>query len=295
MAQRTQFTESWVGVAGIRTRYIAEGAGEPLLFIHGGHFGDMNSAECAEVWNLTIPDLASHWRCVALDRLGQGFTEGPKDEAAFTMAASVRHVADFVRAIDIAPCHVVGHSRGGYVAARLALDHPALVRSCTIVSSNTIAPGPASNEIVFADNPHRPFSAERARFVVERYSYSIAHIDEAWLAIRARALQSQTYRAAAQRMAERALYLTQFSPQLEDDRHDLLDRIARDGLRQPTLVVWSGNDATAPVAVGLDLFRRLAARQQRTEFHLLNATGHYCYRERAPEFNRTLRDFLGRV
>jgi pimeloyl-ACP methyl ester carboxylesterase len=239
--------------------------------------------------------LAHAFRCVALDRLGQGFTESPKRDEDFTMAASVCHVADFVRAVGIEPCHVVGHSRGGYVAARLTMDHPELVRSCTIVSSNTIAPGAASNEIMFADNPYPSFSRERARFVVERYSFSTEHVDEAWLDVRVRALQSEPYRSGVMRMAERALYLTQFSPQLEADRRDLLDRIAREGLRRPTLVVWSQNDATAPVAMGLELFRRLAVRQARTEFHLLNATGHYCYRERAPQFNRTLLDFLGRV
>jgi 2-hydroxy-6-oxonona-2,4-dienedioate hydrolase len=295
MAQRIDFEVRWADVTGIRTRYLVEGSGTPLLLIHGGHCGDSNSAECAEVWNLTIPDLARFYRCVALDRLGQGFTEGPKNDEDFTMAASVRHVADFVRAAGIEPCNVVGHSRGGYVAARLTVDHPELVRSCTIVSSNTVAPGAAANEVIFADNPHPPFSRERARFVVERYSFSTEHIDEAWLETRVRALQSETYHAAALRMAERALYLTQFSPQLEADRRDLLDRIGRDGMPRPTLVVWSQNDATAPVAMGLELFRRLAVRQPRTEFHLLNATGHYCYRERAPQFNRALRDFLDRV
>lgn len=96
-------------------------------------------------------------------------------------------------------------------------------------------------------------------------------------------------------MADRALYLTQFSPVLEADRRDLHDRIARKGLQRPTLVVWSRNDLTAPVAMALELFRLLAKKEPRTELHLLNGAGHYCYRERAVEFNRTLLDFLKRA
>ncbi|SRR5579885_2316558 len=295
MSQRVDFDERWVDVGGVRTRYLAEGAGEPVLFIHGGHFGDTNSAECAEVWNLTIPEIARNFACFAVDRLGQGFTDPPLCDADYTMAASVAHVAAFLQAIGIHPCHVVGHSRGGYVAARLTSDHPELVRSCTIVSSNTLAPGAASNEIVFAANPHPPFSRERALYVLEHYSYALAHVEEPWLEKRVQALQSKTYRAGAARMAEEMLYLTQFSPRLEADRRELCDRLAREGLRRPTLLVWSRNDLTAPVTMALGLFRLLAQKQPRTEMHLLNAAGHYCYRERAPEFNRVLGDFLRRV
>ena len=295
MAQRLKFDERWIDVDGIRTRYLLEGGGDPVLFIHGGHFGDVSSAECAEVWNLNIPEVAKRYTCIALDRLGQGFTESPRRDEDYTMAASVEHVAAFIRTTAIIPCHVVGHSRGGYVAARLTMDHPQLVRSCTVISSNTAAPGPGPNEIVFAGNPHPPFSRERSLYVLEHYSYSLAHVEEAWLDVRVKALQSVNYRAGAARMADRALYLTQFSPVLEADRRDLHDRIARKGLQRPTLVVWSRNDLTAPVAMALELFRLLAKKEPRTELHLLNGAGHYCYRERAVEFNRTLLDFLKRA
>jgi pimeloyl-ACP methyl ester carboxylesterase len=294
MADRVRFEERWIDVGGVRTRYLIEGEGEPLLLIHGGHFGDSNSAECAEVWNRNIPDLARHFTCVAVDRIGQGFTDNPLRDEDFTMAASVRHVADFVRVVGLAPCHVVGHSRGGYVAARLTADHPELVASCTIATSNSVAPGAATNEIVFGANPHPLFSRERALYVMEHYSYAMDHVTPDWFQIRIDVLQSEKYRAGAKRMADAALYVTQFSPQLEDDRRALLDHIARVGLRRPTLVMWSRNDATAPVSQGLKLFELLSRNEPRTELHLLDRTGHYCYREQAQGFNRTLIDFLMR-
>ena len=295
MPQRIAFDERRIDVDGISTRYLVEGTGEPVLFIHGGHCGDANSAECAEVWNLTIPAISGEFRCIAIDRLGQGFTDPPKHDEDYTMAASVAHVARFVQTAVIGPCHVVGHSRGGYVAARLVMDHPELFRSCTIISSNTLAPGAAANEIIFAGNPHPTLTRERALYVLEHYSYSLAHVEEPWLDVRIKALQSPTYRAGAARMAERSLYLTRFSPGLEDDRRELHDRLARDGLPRPTLLVWSRNDLTAPVPMALTMFQLLARKQPRTELHLLNAAGHYCYRERATEFNRALFEFLDRV
>jgi 2-hydroxy-6-oxonona-2,4-dienedioate hydrolase len=295
MAQRLKFDERWVNIDGIRTRYLLEGDGDPVVFVHGGHFGDTSSAESGEVWNLNIPEVAKHYTCIALDRLGQGFTQIPQCDEDYTMAASVQHAAAFIRTTARHPCHVVGHSRGGYVAARLTADHPELIRSCTIISSNTLAIRPGSNEIVFAGNPHPPFSRERSLYVLERYSYSLNHVEEPWLDIRVKALQSENYRAGAARMADRALYLTQFSPGLEADRRDLHARIARNGLQRPTLVVWSRNDLTAPVTMALELFQLLAKKEPRTELHLLNGAGHYCYRERAREFNRTLLDFLTRT
>jgi 2-hydroxy-6-oxonona-2,4-dienedioate hydrolase len=72
VAQRVKFDERWIDIGGIRTRYIIEGTGEPVLFLHGGQFGDSSTAECAEVWNLTIPQMSDRFTCIAVDRTRPG-------------------------------------------------------------------------------------------------------------------------------------------------------------------------------------------------------------------------------
>ena len=46
--------------------------------------------------------------------------------------------------------HVVGHSRGGYLVARLTLEHPEIIRSCIIVDSGTLAPGPPNTQFLLS-------------------------------------------------------------------------------------------------------------------------------------------------
>ncbi len=46
--------ENIINVAGIRTRYLEAGSGEPLVFFHGGNMGAANFAECAEAFNAVI-------------------------------------------------------------------------------------------------------------------------------------------------------------------------------------------------------------------------------------------------
>jgi 2-hydroxy-6-oxo-6-(2'-carboxyphenyl)-hexa-2,4-dienoate hydrolase len=67
--------EKYIDVNGIRTRYLEAGDGEPLVLFHGGNMGSANLAECAEDWELNMPGLSRHFRVIAVDKLGQGFTD----------------------------------------------------------------------------------------------------------------------------------------------------------------------------------------------------------------------------
>ena len=47
-----------VDVDGIRTSYFEGGSGEPMVLVHGGHFGSMVSGNC---WRPVFDPLASHF------------------------------------------------------------------------------------------------------------------------------------------------------------------------------------------------------------------------------------------
>ncbi len=54
------------------------------------------------------------------------------------MASVVRHAHRFLVTMGLEGAHVIGHSRGGYLVARLTLLHPEIVKSCVIVDSGTL-------------------------------------------------------------------------------------------------------------------------------------------------------------
>ena len=95
---------------------------------------DASGGENAEDWDLNFPVLARRFKVILIDRIGQGYTDNPKRDEDCTMAASVRHVTRFLALLGKGPYNLVGHSRGGYVAARIALDTPA---SSIAASSST--------------------------------------------------------------------------------------------------------------------------------------------------------------
>lgn len=110
-----------------RLRYVEQGAGPPLLLIHGTG-GD------AEVWRAAMPLLAARHRAIAYDRRGFGRSPAPAPTGAGAYAA---HAADARALLDELapgqPAAVVGWSAGGIVALHLALAHPDRVAALVLV------------------------------------------------------------------------------------------------------------------------------------------------------------------
>jgi pimeloyl-ACP methyl ester carboxylesterase len=59
----------------------------------------------------------------------------------WSLGGLARRVEAISNALGVPPCSVVGHSFGGVIAARLALDFPRRVRSLVAVNSALVSPG----------------------------------------------------------------------------------------------------------------------------------------------------------
>jgi pimeloyl-ACP methyl ester carboxylesterase len=98
---------------------IERGAGRPVLLVHGYTLR-------VAVWTLQLERWPARGRrVVAYDQRGHGrSTVGADGITAVAMAADLRAVLE---QLDLRDAVVVGHSLGGMVLQRLALDHPAVV------------------------------------------------------------------------------------------------------------------------------------------------------------------------
>jgi len=281
----------WLDVDGIRTRYFEAGSGAPVVFVYGGNFGTGDSASSAYTWNLQLEPLAARHRVIAFDKLGQGETDNPKDDD-YTMRAVVRHAAAFLRAMKLPPVHLVGHSRGGYAATRLALDHHDLVRSLTIVNSGTLSPGVGTNEVVLSRPPHPRGSRECVRWVYENYSFSRAAVTEAWVDAVMQTLALPKYQESVRKMEQEKLGARLFLPQLAREKRETLQWIAEGRLQRPVQVVWGFDDRTAVIDRGLELYGLFARHEPRAQFHVFNQSGHFPFREHPKRFNALLSRFV---
>ncbi len=285
----------FIDVDGIRTRYFEKGSGKSLVLFHGSHFGTTDACDSAIDWELNFDGLARWFRVIAVDKLGQGHTDNPKSDDDYTMAAVVRHAAGFLRKMGLNEVHVIGHSRGGYLVARLTLEHPEMISSCIIVDSGTLSPGPSKTEQMMADAPRPRLSRESQRWVIERYSYDGKHITESLLDAAVEIAKLPKYQEAVRKMEEQGLKKNRFLPQLALEKEETLNWIMRGKLKSPTLVVWGYNDPTAALKRGQLLFELIAESNPDSEMHVLNRAGHFCYREQPEAFNHVIKGWVEKV
>ena len=285
-------SEKFIDVEGIKTRYFDKGQGETLVLFHGGNFGSNDAVDCADDWALNVEGLARWFHVYAVDKLGQGYTDNPKTDDDYTMAAVVRHAYGFLRAAGLKNVHIAGHSRGGYLVTRLTLEHPDLVKSCIIVDSGTLAPGPSKTPLVMAGAPEPRLSKESQRWVFEKYSFGTEHITEEWLDGATRIAMLPKYQESVRKMEQEGLKRSRFLPQLAIEKEQTLGWIQDGRLKTPTLVVWSYNDPTAPIQRGHALFELIAASAPQAQMHIFTRSGHFCYREHPQEFNELIRGFV---
>lgn len=109
--------------------YLDEGAGEPILLIHG--FASTKEVNWVSPgWVATLTGAGR--RVIALDNRGHGQSGKLYDPAAYHTA----HMAEDARALldhlDIARADVMGYSMGARIAAFLALKYPERVRAAIL-------------------------------------------------------------------------------------------------------------------------------------------------------------------
>lgn len=99
------------------------GKGVPLLLMHG-------YPENHRMWAGIAPSLAKEFFVVCPDLRGYGDSskpEGAPDHSNYSKRAMATDMVEVMAALGHREFLVAGHDRGGRVAYRLALDHPAVV------------------------------------------------------------------------------------------------------------------------------------------------------------------------
>ena len=281
----------FVDVEGIRTRYFEEGQGDPLVLVHGGQYGSYYNAY---TWSLNLKGLSQRFHVFALDRLGMGFTDNPPEDRKYTMGATIDHVRSFLSTLGLDNVNLVGHSRGAFITARLAMDDPSFVRTLVAVDTNTLAPDDASTPKTFYADLERNAPPVETKGTVQREpranSFLKDHITEDFVDELYRiALLPKTVQA---RQKMQTLVTTLFLPDLNAKRQQTIQDLKAGALKTPTLIVWGLNDVSAPLKLGLDLFQIISPWLPQCQFHIFNQAAHYSFREHPTDFNDLVTNFI---
>ncbi len=224
-------------------RFRVLGAGPPLVLIHGlGARG--------EDWAALIPGLAAAgFHVYAPDLLGYGRSSQPNVD--YTISLEEKTVVDFMKAVHLDKADVGGWSMGGWIALKLTIDHPDLVKRLAIYDSAGIYFPPTFNATLFTPTD----------------SLGVAKLT-AMLTPHPRPMPAFVSRAAIRKLQKNAWVIERSVISMEAGR-DLLD-FRLGGIHKPTLIVWGAADTLIPRSVGEAMHQQIAG----STLVLVNGCGH---------------------
>jgi len=267
----TPFRTQYRTVDGTRLRLIDSGSGTPVVFIHGigaSMYG----------WRYQLaPLVAAGYRVVTFDNRGFGFSDKPAH--GYHNAEYAHLVVSLLDSLGIASAVLVGHSMGGAIGAEVALAHPDRVRGLVLID----AAGYGVRWPGVLKVARWPFlgaiaTTFRGKWITRRIlrstfaepgKVSATDID-------------QYYAPVPDRDFGRALRGV-----LREFRFDTLGgRLG--SVQTPTLILWGDLDRWISIRDG----SRFARELPRSEFVVLEHTGHDAPEESPDQVNRLLLDFL---
>jgi pimeloyl-ACP methyl ester carboxylesterase len=210
-----------------RIHYLIGGDGPTLLLLHG------HPSQAVE-WAPILRQLTAAHRVIAIDFLGYGESDAP--DIDYSIATQTEMVKGLLDVLKIPQTDVLGFSMGGWVALKLAADHPDIVRRLVVIDngglkfSNTLTADSFTPKTL---QEYREFEALQSnRRLPDFIARDIMRIlqDKAWV---------------FRRVAESLLSF-----------RDALDgELAK--VRMPVLVIWGKEDRLIPHEVALRLQREL--------------------------------------
>lgn len=114
-----------IAINGTELKYIEQGSGIPVIFVHG-------SLNDFRVWAFQMGPFSKLYHTIAISRryhYPSNFMDVGWDYSAINHAEDL---TEFIEKLGLAPVHIVGHSYGGYACAILAVQHPELVRTLVL-------------------------------------------------------------------------------------------------------------------------------------------------------------------
>ena len=290
----TGFESSSRVIDGVEIPFVTAGSGPPLLLLHG-------FPQTRAIWHRVAPRLAERFTVVASDLRGYGDASKPAtepDHASYSKRAMAADQVGLMRALGHERFSLVGHDRGGRVAHRLAIDHPAVLRKLVVLDICPTLAMYEQTDMEFATAYFHWFLLIQPAPLPEKLIgadpefYLGRHMGgrSAGLAPFAPPAWQEYVRAASNPEAVRAMCEDYRAAATIDLEHDRADREAGRRIECPLLALWGRNGVIERCFDALGEWRKVAAD---VRGHALEC-GHYVPEEAPEALVAELEEFLGK-
>ena len=273
-------------INGTDVDYVEAGAGPTLLLLHG-QLCDQR------FWTPQLDGLSAAYRVVAPSL--RHYWPGRCDERSrtFTTHQHALDIGFFIKALETGPVHLLGHSRGGYVALRVAQLFPDRVRSLVLAEPGgpiDLSANPGRDEVKAGQAPTQtPFERVLPRIVQHIKAGEVeAGLTLMYETITGRgawAMASKAFRTMARDNAATLLAQAVYEPRRDPITLAQIQRIAA-----PTLLI-GGSDTLAPFP---QILAQLASALRDVRRVELPGAGHSMTVYQAAAFNAAVIDFLSK-
>jgi pimeloyl-ACP methyl ester carboxylesterase len=266
---------------------VEAGNGDPVVLLHGSGPG-----ACGWLgWRETIPALAKHYHVYALDVLGFGYTDKPTN-MVYSDQATINHMAAFIDVLCLTKVRLAGSSKGAYMAAKYACDHPSRVLAVLMVSSGSIAsamgiertPDEMMGQKALNSYDGTPAAMRKwMQFIVNDHSRITDDLVASRVALAALPGQDNAIKSAS--AYRKTLHTDSNERQLFDLQHRL------PMLTIPMHMVWGAKDNFAPPGFA----ERLKGKLPNVTFEMLERSGHQAQNDESERFNEIALRFFERA
>lgn len=271
------FQSRYREVEGLRLAHLDEGAGKPVLFVHG-------EPTWSFLWRkVIVPVRDSGFRCIVPDHAGFGRSDKPVDIAWYTYDRHVELSATLLEDLDLREATIVVHDWGGPIGLRLAVEHPDRISRIVILDTGLFTGEQRMSDAWLA---FRDFVARTEDLPVGFLVKGACRQDPGEEVI---AAYDAPFPNAASKAGARAFPL--LIPHEPDAPGAAAGRRVLSALREdrrPTLMLWGDSDPVLPLSTG----ERFAAAIGREPPRAIEGASHFLQEDRGAEIGELIAGWL---
>ncbi|MFX0071051.1 MAG: alpha/beta fold hydrolase [Candidatus Hermodarchaeota archaeon] len=277
---------NYANLDGLKICYEIYGEGEPLLLVHG--FGTKKETYIGQ-----IKPLSEHFKVIVFDNRGAGKSDRPL--GPYTMDIYAQDISDLMDHLNLEHANILGTSLGGMIVQNFVIKYPKRVKKLILINTTAYLPMDKSGLELYREHRIKGYYSKledpyKYFFDTARMGYSRNFIklmrENPNLKIHGLFSAEDLIKNTIEDIATPE----DLNNQIEAIKSlSILDRLHE--ITVPTLILCASHDRQLPKSMSIKIHERIP----NSRLIEIVGTGHSSEKEKAPEVNQYIINFLKEI